>query len=104
VVGDGAFLGPCAVTTNDKYMEYGAKLVGATIKRGARIGANSTILPGVTIGEGAIVGSGAVVTKDVPDGAVAVGNPARKLPSKAATKSFRNSHSHVEAGEQPTRS
>ncbi len=102
VVEDGAFLGPCAVTTNDKYMEYGAKLVGATIKRGARIGANSTILPGVTIGEKAIIGSGAVVTKDVPDGAVAVGNPAQRMRGKAATRSSRNSP--VEAGEQPTRS
>ena len=78
-VEDGVFLGPCSVTTNDKYMEYGAKLAGATIKKEARIGANSTILPGITIGEKAVVGSGAVVTKDVPDGAVVVGNPAQRI-------------------------
>ena len=41
------------------------------------IGANVTILPGVTIGENAIVGTGSIVTKDIPDNAVAVGNPAR---------------------------
>jgi acetyltransferase-like isoleucine patch superfamily enzyme len=76
---DNVFIGPRAVTTNDKYMYYGAKLVGPTIKKGARIGANATLLPGVTIGEGAVVGAGAVVTKDVPDGATVVGNPARIL-------------------------
>jgi perosamine synthetase len=86
VVEDGVFLGPCSVTTNDKYMEYGAKLAGATIKRGARIGANSTILPGITVGEKAVIGSGTVVTKDVPDGAVMVGNPARQLPARVATR------------------
>jgi perosamine synthetase len=102
VVEDEAFLGPCAVTTNDKYMEYGAKLVGATIKRGARIGANSTILPGVTIGEDAIIGSGAVVTKDVPDKAVMVGNPARETNSSTAARSFHDSP--AKAGGQPTRS
>ena len=79
VIEDDVFIGPRVVTTNDKYMYYGAKLIGPTIKRGARIGANSTILPGVVIGEGAVVGSGAVVTKDVPAGATVVGNPARIL-------------------------
>ena len=82
VVEDGVFLGPCSVTTNDKYMEYGAKLAGATIKREARIGANSTILPGVTIGERAVIGSGAVVTRDVPDEAIMVGNPAQRIAAK----------------------
>lgn len=47
------------------------------IHDGAWIGFGSTILKGVTIGKGAIVGSKSVVTKDVPDGAIAVGNPAR---------------------------
>jgi perosamine synthetase len=101
VVEDGAFLGPCSVTTNDKYMEYGAKLAGATIKSGARIGANSTILPGITIGEKAIVGSGAVVTKDVPDGAVVVGNPAQRMRGRAAVRSVRESV--PQASEKPAR-
>lgn len=49
------------------------------IKRGAWIGAGATILPGVTVGENAVVGACAVVTHDVPDNAVAVGNPARVI-------------------------
>jgi acetyltransferase-like isoleucine patch superfamily enzyme len=53
--------------------------VGPTIKRGARIGINSTLLPGVVIGEGALVGAAAVVTKDVPPGMVVAGNPARVM-------------------------
>jgi acetyltransferase-like isoleucine patch superfamily enzyme len=79
---DDVFIGPRVVTTNDKYMFYGAKLKGPTIKKGARIGANSTILPGVVIGEGAIVGSGSVVTRDVPAGKTVVGNPARAIVRK----------------------
>ncbi len=49
------------------------------LKRNCWIGAGSTILPGVTVGENAIVGAASVVTKDVPDNAVAVGNPARVI-------------------------
>ncbi len=81
IVEDGVFLGPSAITLNDKYMRYGAgvKLKGPVIKRGARIGGNSTILPGIVVGENAIVGAGSVVTKDVPPGEVVAGNPARRL-------------------------
>ncbi len=50
---------------------------GPHIKRGARIGSNSTLLPGVVIGEGAVVAAGAVVTRDVPDRKVVMGVPAR---------------------------
>lgn len=53
--------------------------VGTLVKRRASIGSSATILCGVTIGEGATVGAGSVVTKDVPDGAVVAGNPARLL-------------------------
>jgi acetyltransferase-like isoleucine patch superfamily enzyme len=74
---DGVFLGPFCVTTNDKYMKYGVTLKGPLIKQGARIGANSTIMPGITIGKGAIVGAGGVVTKDVPQYKVVTGVPAR---------------------------
>lgn len=49
------------------------------IKKGAWIGAGSTILPGVTIGKFAVVGAGSIVTKDIPDFAVAVGSPARVI-------------------------
>ena len=77
VVEDGVFLGPFCVTTNDKYMKYGAALKGPVVKQRARIGANATILPGITVGEGAIVGAGSVVTKDVAPYKVVMGVPAR---------------------------
>jgi acetyltransferase-like isoleucine patch superfamily enzyme len=80
---DDVFIGPRVVTTNDKYMVYGTKLIGPTIKKGARIGANATLLPRVVVGTEAVIGSGAVVTKDVPPGVTMVGNPARILKGKA---------------------
>lgn len=49
------------------------------VKSGAWIGANAIILPGVTIGKNSVIGAGSVVTKEVPDFAVAVGNPARVI-------------------------
>ncbi len=55
------------------------ELVGPTIRRGARIGANATILPEIEVGEDAVVGAGAVVTRDVAPGDVVVGNPARVI-------------------------
>lgn len=77
------FMGPRSVTTNDKYMIYenGDKLIGPTIKRGARIGAGAIILPGIIIGENAIIGSGSVVTKNVPDNRIVYGNPAQLIKS-----------------------
>lgn len=80
VIEDGAFIGPNATFTNDKVPRskaYPANFDGPRIKRGASIGANATLLPGVTIGEYAMVGAGAVVTTDVPPFAVVIGNPAR---------------------------
>jgi len=80
VLEEGAWLGPNVVLTNAKYpLSPGAKdqLAGPVIRRGAKIGANSTILPGVVVGEDALVGAGSVVVRDVPAGAVVVGNPAR---------------------------
>ena len=84
IIEDDVFLGPCSVTTNDKYMKYGVELKGPIIKKGAKIGANSTIFPGITIGKSAIVGASAVVTKDVPPGDTVIGNPARSM--KVANK------------------
>jgi len=55
------------------------KLEPIHVKRRAAIGSGAVILPGVTIGAKAIVGAGAVVTKDVPDGVIVAGNPARIL-------------------------
>jgi acetyltransferase-like isoleucine patch superfamily enzyme len=82
VLEDNVWIGPNVVLTNAKYpLSPGVKeaLQGPRIKRGAKIGANATILPGVVIGENALVGAGAVVVQDVPDEAVVVGNPARMI-------------------------
>jgi acetyltransferase-like isoleucine patch superfamily enzyme len=77
------FVAPCVVTTNDNFMgrtERRHELKkGPTIRRGARIGGGAVLCPGIEIGEEAFVGAGAVVTKDVPAGAVVVGNPARQI-------------------------
>jgi UDP-2-acetamido-3-amino-2,3-dideoxy-glucuronate N-acetyltransferase len=76
---DDVFIGPSVAFTNDKFprskqtLEIYAK---TTIKEGASIGANATLLP-VTIGKYAMVSAGAVVTRDVPPYAIVVGNPAR---------------------------
>lgn len=75
---DDVFIGPCAVLTNDKYpIRKKYDLKGPTIRKGASIGANSTILPGIEIGEGAMVAAGALVTKDVPAWKLAIGAPAK---------------------------
>lgn len=78
---DGAFVGPSAVFTNIRTprSEFPRKdaLVPTLVRRGASIGANSTIVCGNTIGRYALIGAGAVVTRDVPDHAIVLGNPAR---------------------------
>lgn len=76
---DDVFIGPNATFTNDPFprSKQDFTLLKTVVKRGATIGANATILPGVIVGEKAMVGAGAVVTKDVPDHALVVGNPAR---------------------------
>ncbi|MEA3281637.1 MAG: DapH/DapD/GlmU-related protein [Euryarchaeota archaeon] len=83
VIEDYVFIGPCAVLTNDKYpVRKDYELRGPTLSRGASIGANAVILPGVTIGKGAMVAAGACVPRDVPDWKLAIGFPAevRDLP------------------------
>lgn len=76
---DDVFVGPNVSFTNDKYPRVKGewKLLRTKVKKGASIGANSVILPGMTIGEDAMVGAGSVVTEDVPSRAIVVGNPAR---------------------------
>jgi len=76
---DDVFLAPGVMIANDRHPICRDCLQGPTIKRGARVGINSTLLPGVVIGEGALVGAGSVVTKDVPPGMVVAGNPARVM-------------------------
>ena len=76
---DNVFVGPSVVFTNDSrprskdYKAYGS----ITIKKGASLGASTSIIPGVTVGEYAVTGMGSVVTKDVPAHALVFGNPAR---------------------------
>lgn len=79
-VEDDVFIGPNATFTNDlvpRAFNPDWKITPTHVKRGASIGANATIVCGTTIGKYAMVGAGAVVTKDVPDYALVVGNPAR---------------------------
>ncbi|MCL4510751.1 MAG: Gfo/Idh/MocA family oxidoreductase [Bacteroidetes bacterium] len=80
---DNVFVGPSAVFTNDTNprakFPKGGKWVPTRVREGASIGANSTILCGIEIGKSAFIGAGAVVTKNVPDYAVMVGNPAKIL-------------------------
>ena len=77
VIEDDVFLAPGVMIANDRHPICADCMKGPTIKRGARVGINVTLLPEVVIGEDALVGAGAVVTKDVPPRAVVVGNPAR---------------------------
>jgi UDP-2-acetamido-3-amino-2,3-dideoxy-glucuronate N-acetyltransferase len=74
------FVGPNATFTNDRYPRSKVrppKFLNTTVRRGASIGANATILPGITIGEGALVAAGSVVTHDVSARVQVRGNPAR---------------------------
>jgi acetyltransferase-like isoleucine patch superfamily enzyme len=87
---DEVFVGHGVTFINDKYpratnedgslqTEADWSCEATVVKRGASIGSGATILCGVTVGEKAVVGAGSVVTRDVPDGAVVAGNPARAL-------------------------
>jgi UDP-2-acetamido-3-amino-2,3-dideoxy-glucuronate N-acetyltransferase len=91
-VEDGAFIGPHACFTNDLLpraitpegepkTDADWEVTPIRVRRGAAVGANATILPGVTIGRWAMVGAGSVVTRDVADSEVVVGNPARRIGS-----------------------
>ena len=77
---DDVFVGPNATFTNDIFprsKQPPATFAQTIVRKGASIGANATILPGITIGARAMIGAGAVVTRSVPPNAVVVGNPAK---------------------------
>jgi UDP-2-acetamido-3-amino-2,3-dideoxy-glucuronate N-acetyltransferase len=89
-IGNGVFIGPAAVLTNDQFpravntdlsLKSGSDwdAVGVTIHDGASIGARAVCIAPVTIGKWALVAAGAVVTKDVPDFALVVGVPAKRI-------------------------
>jgi acetyltransferase-like isoleucine patch superfamily enzyme len=91
-VEDGVFVGPHVCFTNDRVprainvdgspkTDDDWEVSPILVRRGAALGANSTILPGVTIGSWAMIGSGSVVTRDVGDYELVAGNPARRLGS-----------------------
>jgi UDP-2-acetamido-3-amino-2,3-dideoxy-glucuronate N-acetyltransferase len=92
---DDVFVGHGVMFTNDKYpratnpdgtpqTDADWNVVPTVVKRGASIGSNVTILPGITIGENTLVGAGAVVTRDVSDGAIVAGVPAAPVAGKIA--------------------
>lgn len=84
VVEDDVFLGPNVVFTNDPNPRVGFKkdpseFLATRVRHGASLGANATVVCGVTVGSYAFVGAGTVVTRDIPNHALVVGNPARRI-------------------------
>ncbi|MEO7666916.1 MAG: acyltransferase [Dehalococcoidia bacterium] len=84
VIEDDVFCGPRVITMNDRRISHHRPALtfvrdAPRIRRAARVGGGSVLLPGVTIGANAFVGAGSVVTKDVAEGAIVAGNPARVI-------------------------
>jgi acetyltransferase-like isoleucine patch superfamily enzyme len=99
---DDVFMAPGVTIANDPHpgCQFSSQCMrGPTIKAGAKIGVNVTILPMVTIGEGAVIGSGSVVTKDVEPYTVVFGNPAR--PSKISIYAMRCWTGHTDRPYRP---
>lgn len=112
-IGDDVFVGPGAVFTNDmaprvRYQTTSEDWLATIVAERASIGANSTILSGIRIGRNALIGAGAVVTKDVPDHALVVGNPAHqvawvcdcaaRLPDELTCANCGRAYEHAEDG------
>ncbi len=93
-IGDGCFIAPEVTFTNDNFLGRTKDRFkyhkGVTMRRGARIGANVTVLPGITIHEDALVAAGSVVTKDVPARKIVMGTPARVLRDVPADQLLEN--------------
>ena len=84
IIDDDCFISPRVCFTNDKNppsIKVNGKIkpLCTIVGKGAIVGANSTILPGIIIGKKSVIGAGSVVTKSIPDGETWAGNPARKL-------------------------
>lgn len=102
VIEDDVFIGPGVVLGNDIHPgcpDAVECMQGPHIKRGAQIGVNCCVLPRVIIGEYAVIGAGSVVTKDIPPGVVAHGNPAQvvcKIGDLVCTTGLRDKpYSHI---------
>lgn len=82
-IGDRAFLAPMVTVTNDNFVgrtpERFQHFKGATVERGGRVGANTTLLPGARVEEDALVGAGSVVRVNAPARKISYGNPARVI-------------------------
>lgn len=82
VIEDDCFIAPCVVTTNDNYMgrteRRFAERGGALIRRGARVGANVTLLPNIEVGAEAFVAAGSVVSRPVEPATLVMGSPAKR--------------------------
>ena len=112
-VEDDVFIGPNATFTNDPFPRskvHPEQFAKTIIRKGASIGANATILPGMEIGSGAMIGAGSVITRSVPPNAIAIGNPARIvgyvgtqniLPSSYVTKTPATNSEKVIASNVP---
>jgi UDP-2-acetamido-3-amino-2,3-dideoxy-glucuronate N-acetyltransferase len=107
---DDVFIGPNATFTNDRFPRSGHHqdtpgVPRTVVRRGASVGANATILPGITVGECAMVGAGAVVTHDAPPYTVVAGNPARIIGYVGADSVPLEAERYIpprEIGPQPT--
>jgi len=101
---DDVFVGPNVTFTNDLFPRskvYPETFSRTVIRRGASLGANSTILPGITIGVNAMVGAGAVVTRSVPPNAIVVGNPA-KITGYVNAKPISTNHERISRSDGPS--
>lgn len=103
-IGDLCFVAPEVTFTNDNFVgrtqERFNHFGGVTMRRGARIAANSTVLPGITIGEDALVAAGSIVTRDVPARTLVMGSPARAVRPVAAEQLLQSETEKKPGGQQ----
>ncbi len=100
-LGDYCFVAPEVTFTNDNYVgrseERFKHFGGVSMQRGARVGANATVLPGIIIGEDALVAAGSVVTRNVEPGMVVMGSPARPVRTVPTDQLLTVSHAAIAA-------